>query len=129
MKSDDALGVAAFPLKRLSLNRKENFDLELRGDGGGGTLQTTMELLPFDTALLDVEGYDEEDIESMRAVEGIDDLIRERFDPESLDARSDIDLSDCPVAWKALAVVAGKRAEELFDPVCFVENLESDTQV
>ena len=129
MKSDDALGVAAFPLKRLAPNTKEDFDLELRGDGGGGTLQTTMELLPFDTALLDMEDYDEEDIESMKAVEGIDDLIRERLNPKSMDERSAIDFSDCPTAWKALAVVAGKRAEELYDPVCFVENIESDTQV
>jgi hypothetical protein len=34
-----------------------------------------------------------------------------------------------PGAWKALAHVAGKALQDVFEPVAFVENLETDTQV
>ena len=34
-----------------------------------------------------------------------------------------------PDAWKALATVSGATAEELFDPICFIENKHTDTQV
>ena len=32
-------------------------------------------------------------------------------------------------AWRALAEISGRTAEELFDPLCFIENLDTDTQV
>ncbi len=31
-------------------------------------------------------------------------------------------------AWRALARISGRTAEELFDPLCFIENPETDTQ-
>jgi len=31
-------------------------------------------------------------------------------------------------AWKALAEVSGRTAEELYDPLCFIDNQETDTQ-
>ena len=31
-------------------------------------------------------------------------------------------------AWRALAEISGRTAEELFDPLCFVENPDTDTQ-
>ena len=34
-----------------------------------------------------------------------------------------------PDAWRKLAAVAGHTADDLFDPVAFVENLDTDTQV
>jgi hypothetical protein len=34
-----------------------------------------------------------------------------------------------PLAWKALASAAGKLVDEVYRPVAFVENTESDTQV
>lgn len=32
-------------------------------------------------------------------------------------------------AWRALAEISGKTAEELYDPLCYVENAVTDTQV
>lgn len=32
-------------------------------------------------------------------------------------------------AWRALAEISGRTAEELYDPLCFIENLDTDTQV
>ncbi len=32
-------------------------------------------------------------------------------------------------AWRALAEICGKTAEELYDPLCYVENTITDTQV
>ena len=37
-------------------------------------------------------------------------------------------LTRMPDAWRKLAAVAGHTAEDLFDPVAFVENLDTDTQ-
>ncbi len=34
-----------------------------------------------------------------------------------------------PDAWRMLAAVAGYTADDLFAPVAFVENLDTDTQV
>eukprot|EP00879_Flechtneria_rotunda_P023208 GHRR01024539.1.p1 GENE.GHRR01024539.1~~GHRR01024539.1.p1 ORF type:complete len:572 (+),score=242.27 GHRR01024539.1:796-2511(+) len=34
-----------------------------------------------------------------------------------------------PGAWKALASVAGKMIEEVFQPVAYIDNIETDTQV
>jgi hypothetical protein len=38
-------------------------------------------------------------------------------------------LTDMPDAWRALATVSGATAEDLFDPVCFISNDDTDTQV
>ena len=38
-------------------------------------------------------------------------------------------LTRMPDAWRKLAAVAGHTADDLFDPVAFVENLDTDTQV
>ncbi len=32
-------------------------------------------------------------------------------------------------AWRALAEISGKTAEELYDPLCYIENAVTDTQV
>ena len=32
-------------------------------------------------------------------------------------------------AWRALAHMSGVLADELFDPLCFIENPETDSQV
>ncbi len=32
-------------------------------------------------------------------------------------------------AWRALAEICGKTAEELYDPLCYIENAVTDTQV
>lgn len=32
-------------------------------------------------------------------------------------------------AWRALAEISGRTAEELYDPLCFIENSGTDTQV
>lgn len=37
--------------------------------------------------------------------------------------------SKLPRAWKELAILAGKQADERFDPVCFLHNHSTDTQV
>lgn len=31
-------------------------------------------------------------------------------------------------AWRALAEISGRTAEELYDPLCFIDNQETDTQ-
>ena len=125
-KSDDSLGIAMLALSKLNFDNLVELELDLKGDGGGGTLHLALKLLPFDDSLLD--DYDEDDADSVVAVEGVDDLVRESLNLEIAQQRSGLDLNDCPTAWKALAVVAGKRAEELYDPVCFIENLETNTQ-
>ena len=38
-------------------------------------------------------------------------------------------LTRMPDAWRKLAAVAGHTADDLFEPVAFVENLDTDTQV
>ena len=32
-------------------------------------------------------------------------------------------------AWRALARISGRTAEDLYDPLCFIENRDTDTQV
>ncbi len=32
-------------------------------------------------------------------------------------------------AWRALAEISGRTAEELYDPICFIDNADTDTQV
>jgi hypothetical protein len=32
-------------------------------------------------------------------------------------------------AWRALAEISGRTADELYDPICFIDNVETDTQV
>lgn len=130
MGSDDPLGTSMFSLKRLRYNESVGVDLELKGDGGGGVLQTIMTLLPFDESLV-VPEPSEDSTEDMDVplLENIDEFIRDTFGLRQAEERSGIDLSDLPTAWKALAVVAGKKPEEAFDPVCFIENEETNTQV
>jgi len=62
-------------------------------------------------------------------IESLSDLVKESLKIEEAEDRSGIDLSDLPTAWKVMAEIAGKRAEELFDPVCFIESPTTDTQV
>lgn len=49
LKSDDSLGVAKFPLKKLSFYRTIELELPLIADGGGGTLYASIQLLPFES--------------------------------------------------------------------------------
>jgi len=41
----------------------------------------------------------------------------------------DSPVASMPDSWRTLATVSGASAEEVFDPVCFIENEETDTQV
>lgn len=44
----------------------------------------------------------------------------------SADAEKVVEMS---TAWRALASMTGINVEDTFDPVCFLENHETDTQV
>lgn len=45
------------------------------------------------------------------------------------DLGESFEASALPNSWTDLAVMAGKKADERFDPVCYVENSRTDSQV
>ncbi|GAB5486272.1 MAG: hypothetical protein Pars93KO_27060 [Parasphingorhabdus sp.] len=69
--------------------------------------------------------FDDEDLASVSPVQ-IDP--NEVMDSSDLEEALDSNIG-MPQAWKELAMMAGRRAEERFDPVCYIDNPETDTQV
>eukprot|EP00210_Caulerpa_lentillifera_P002079 g1994.t1 len=114
LKPDDALGVAKFPLRKISFDESVELEVALVGDGGGGMLYATIQLLPFESV---------DEMGSIGSVDGFTERELEDSLPRGIPA---LEMSD---AWRVLARMAGKRAEEQFDPICFIENPETDTQV
>jgi hypothetical protein len=51
--------------------------------------------------------------------------------PEASGGAGGLGLSpeELPGAWKALAQVAGKALEDVFEPVAYIENMTTDTEV
>jgi len=106
LKSDDSLGVTYLPARVLCSGDTQTFTLELSGDGGGGTVTFSTEYTPFTDAELDSARIEDADL---RAVEGTPMAVL--------------------AAWNDLAkLVDDVLPLEEVEPVCYVNNLDSDTQ-
>ncbi|KAK9829841.1 hypothetical protein WJX72_008191 [[Myrmecia] bisecta] len=103
--SDDGLGYAMCDLEKLCDGDLHDLDVDLHGDGGGGHVQLSLKFLPFTDSLVDVGQAD-----MGGPVEGA---------PQS----------EMSSAWRALARITGAAADELFKPICYIDNPETDTQV
>uniref|UniRef100_A0A061R3D8 Triglyceride lipase n=1 Tax=Tetraselmis sp. GSL018 TaxID=582737 RepID=A0A061R3D8_9CHLO len=105
--SDDALGVAYLPLSACCDGSCNSFTLSLTGDGGGGEITFDFQFLPLTAAELEDTS-----------------LTNVPIEPVSGTPTRVLD------AWSELASLAGGSALPLekLDPVCYVDNVDTDTQ-
>lgn len=99
--SDDALGMTLLPLSTCSDGERHELNLDLGGDGGGGTVNLTFEYIPFSDTSGNLTNI------PLQAVEGTPTRVLD--------------------AWKTLAELVGGTLERL-SPICYVDNVDTDTQ-
>ncbi|CAL8471597.1 g11139 [Coccomyxa elongata] len=104
--ADDSLGFTLLPVSKLVDGSTHNLDLLLDGAGSGGQIQLSITFFPFTDEVAETVEAEMGAPAKGSAVEGI-----------------------TSGAWRALAEICGKTAEELYDPLCYIDNTITDTQV
>ena len=148
--SDDLIGICRIGVAALANGEPHEMSLPVRGSNEHSRLHITATFAPLTGAsTLYLRGHrpkdpaQEQQAHDVRVLQNCssapssestsynacpDELAAEVARAEMGPAPEGSPLTRMPDAWRKLAAVAGHTAEDLFDPVAFVENLRTDTQ-